>query len=165
MLSRKGQCKWTCRLMPFRIGFILLHHLVISVNNSSFIWAKTSFPCIAQVPYFSVLGCLIYTRKKGIVCHRGVVAAPGDMPCLVCFVNQLFINLGIPSDHASFLHKQCNSFDANSDGIYSWHHHALSNKNILKSWQLSNVHISWFVYHLVSLAKFTHTTEANILLG
>ena len=95
----------------------------------------------------------------------GVFAAPGDMAFPVCFVNQLFINLGIPSDHASFLHKQCNSFDANSDGIYSWHHHALSNKNILKSWQLSNVHISWFVYHLVSLAKFTHTTEVNILLG
>ena len=52
-----------------------------------------------------------------------------------------------------------------SDIIYSWHHHALSNKNILKSWLLSAVQISWFVYHLVSLAKFTHTTEANILLG
>ena len=25
-------------------------------------------------------------------------------------VNQLFINLGIPSHHASFLHKQCNKF-------------------------------------------------------
>ena len=55
----------------------------------------------------------LHTRKKGIiVCHRGgggwgVGAAPGDMACLVCFVNQLFINLGIPSDHASFLHKQC----------------------------------------------------------
>ena len=33
MLSRKGQCKWTCRLTPFRIAFILLHHLLISVNN------------------------------------------------------------------------------------------------------------------------------------
>ena len=32
MLSRKGQCKWRCRLMPFQIAFILLHHLVISVN-------------------------------------------------------------------------------------------------------------------------------------
>ena len=36
----------------------------------------------------------------------------GDMPCLVCFVNELFINLGIPSDHVSFLHKQCNNVDA-----------------------------------------------------
>ena len=35
----------------------------------------------------------------------GGVDAPGDMTCLVCFVNQLFINLGIPSDHASFLHS------------------------------------------------------------
>ena len=42
----------------------------------------------------------------------GGVAALGDMPCLVCFVNELFINLGIPSDHTSFLHKQCNNFDA-----------------------------------------------------
>ena len=39
----------------------------------------------------------------------GVFAAPGDMGCLVCFVNQLFINLGIPSDHASFLHKKCDN--------------------------------------------------------
>ena len=30
-------------------------------------------------------------------------------------VNQLFINLGIPSDHVSFLHKQCNKFDASPD--------------------------------------------------
>ena len=98
--------------MPFRIAFILLHHLVISVNNL-FHLAKTSFPCIAQVSYFSVLGCKIYTQKKEIVCHRGVgggggVVTPGDMPCLVCFVNQLFI----PTDHASFLHKQCNNVDA-----------------------------------------------------
>ena len=42
----------------------------------------------------------------------GGVATPGDMHCLVCFVNELFINLGIPSDHASFLHKQCNNVDA-----------------------------------------------------
>ena len=48
-----------------------------------------------------------------------VDATPGDMAWPVCFDNELFINLGIPSDHASFLHKQCNSFDANSDGIYS----------------------------------------------
>ena len=33
----------------------------------------------------------------------------GAMGCLVCFVNQLFINLGIPSHHVSFLHKQCNN--------------------------------------------------------
>ena len=39
----------------------------------------------------------------------GGVAAQGDMACLVWFVNQLFINLCIPSDHASFLHKQCNN--------------------------------------------------------
>jgi len=32
MLSRKGQCKWTCRVTPFRIAFILLH-LVLSVNK------------------------------------------------------------------------------------------------------------------------------------
>ena len=32
----------------------------------------------------------------------GGVAASGDMACLVCFVNQLFINPGIPSHHASF---------------------------------------------------------------
>ena len=42
----------------------------------------------------------------------GGVAAQGDMACLVCFVNELFINLGIPSDHVSFLHKQCNNADA-----------------------------------------------------
>ena len=42
----------------------------------------------------------------------GGVAAPGDMACLACFVNQLFINLGIPSDHASRFHKQCNNVDA-----------------------------------------------------
>ena len=40
----------------------------------------------------------------------GGVAAPGDVACLVCFVK--FINLGIPSDHVSFLHKQCNNVDA-----------------------------------------------------
>ena len=40
MLSSKGQCKWTCRLTPFRIAFILLQRLVISINNSSFIWFK-----------------------------------------------------------------------------------------------------------------------------
>ena len=32
----------------------------------------------------------------------GGVAAPGDMACRVCFVNELFINLGI----------QCNNVDA-----------------------------------------------------
>ena len=42
----------------------------------------------------------------------GGVAAPGGMACLVCFANQLFINLGILSDHASFLHKQYNNVDA-----------------------------------------------------
>ena len=63
-LSRKEQCKWTCRLTPFQIAFILLHHLVISVNNSSFIWAKTSFLCIAQVSYFSVFGCKFYTHER-----------------------------------------------------------------------------------------------------
>ena len=51
---------------------------------------KTSFPWIAQVSYFSILGCKIYTPQ-------GVFATPGDMACLVCFVNQLFINLSIPS--------------------------------------------------------------------
>ena len=70
--------------------------------------------------YFSVLGCKIYTHERreqyatggvgGV--GGGGVATPGDMPCLVCFVNELFINLGIPSDHASFLHKQCNNVDA-----------------------------------------------------
>ena len=61
----------------------------------------------------------LHTRKKGIVATEGGggvggggVAAPGDMACLVCFVNELFINLGIPSDHVSFLHKQCNNVDA-----------------------------------------------------
>ena len=50
-------------------------------------------------------------RGKG-----GGGGTPGDMPCLVCFVNQLFINLGIPFDHTSFLHKHCNTVDA------FWHH-------------------------------------------
>ena len=55
----------------------------------------------------------LHTRKKGIECHgRGGGETPGDMPCFVCFVNELFINLGIPSDHVSFLHKQCNNVDA-----------------------------------------------------
>ena len=167
MFSRMGQCKWTCRLTPFRIAFILLHLLVISVIFSffSFIWAKTYFPCIAQLSYFSVLGCKIYAHeRRETVCHRGVFATPGNMPCLVCFVNQLFINLGIPSHHCLFS-TNCATMLMPSDVIYSWHHHALSNKNILKSWLLSTVQISWFVYHLVSLTKFTHTTEANILLG
>ena len=91
MLSRKGQCKWTCRLTPFPI-FILLHHIVISVNNSSFIWPKTSFPCIAQLSYFSVLGCNIYTHERrehyatgggrdGGCCHTRWHA----LPCLLCW--------------------------------------------------------------------------------
>ena len=42
----------------------------------------------------------------------GGVAAPGDMACLVRFVNELFINLGILSDHVSFLHEQRNNVDA-----------------------------------------------------
>ena len=72
------------------------------------------------------------TRKKRALCHRGVFAAPGDIPCLVCFVNQLFINLGIPSDHVSFLHKLCNNVDA------FWCHllltsPCLSNKNVVRS--------------------------------
>ena len=53
--------------------------------------------------------------------------------CLVCFVNQLFINLGIPANHDQRL------FSTNSatmlmpsEVIYSWHHHALSNENIEK---------------------------------
>ena len=106
----------------------------------------------------------LHTRKKGTVCHRGVLATPGDMPCLVCFVNQLFINLGIPSITCLFSTNSATML-MTSDVIYSWLHHALSNKNILKSWLLSTVQISWFVYHLVSLAKDTHSTEANILLG
>ena len=32
-----------------------------------------------------------------------------------------------------------------SDVIYSWHHHALSNKNILKSWLLSNIYCKKFL--------------------
>ena len=48
---------------------------------------------------------------RGVGGGGGGVAAPGDMACFVCFVNQLFINLGIPSDHASFLHKKCNNVD------------------------------------------------------
>ena len=71
------------------------------------------------------------TRKKGTVCHRGVFATPGDMPCLVCFVNQLFINFGIPSDHASFLHKQCNNVDAFGRHLFLTSP-CLSNKNIEK---------------------------------
>ena len=59
----------------------------------------------------------LHTRKKGIVCHRGGGGGGGggglpNMACLVCFVNELFINLGIPSDHMSFLHKQCNNVNA-----------------------------------------------------
>ena len=45
----------------------------------------------------------LHTRKKGIECHGAG---------LVSFVNELFINLGIPSDHVSFLHKQYNNVDA-----------------------------------------------------
>ena len=47
----------------------------------------------------------------------GGVAAPVDMACLVCFVNQLFINLGILSDHASFLNSATMLMP--SDVIYS----------------------------------------------
>ena len=78
----------------------------------SFIWAKTSFPCIAQLSYFSVLSCKIYTHERKGGGGGGGGGAPGDMACLVCVVNELFINLGIPSDHVSFLHKQCNNVDA-----------------------------------------------------
>ena len=47
--------------------------------------------------YFSVLGCTIYTHETREQDATGwVFAAPGDM---------LFVNLGIPSDHASFLHS------------------------------------------------------------
>ena len=60
----------------------------------------------------------LHTRKKGTVCHRGLFATPGDMACLVCFVNQLFINLGILSDHASFLNSATMLMP--SDVIYSW---------------------------------------------
>ena len=93
---------------------------------------------------------------------------PGSMPCLLWLfhVNQLYINLGISSDHGSFLQKQCNKFDPSSDVIYSWHHHALSNKKFfLNSLLWSTVQIYWFVFHLVSLAKFRHTKEVNIFLG
>ena len=58
----------------------------------------------------------LHSRKKGKVSRGGGggggVDAAGDMTYLVCFVNQLFISLGIPSDHTSFLHKQCNNVDA-----------------------------------------------------
>ena len=79
------------------------------------------------------------------------------LPCLLLILAYHLITCLFSTNSATMLMP--------SDIIYSWHHHALSNKNILKSWLLSTVQISWFVYHLVSLAKFTHTTEANILLG
>ena len=140
MFSRKGQCKWTCRLTPFWIAFILLLHLVISVNILfSFIWAK--------------LQNLHTHKKKGIVCPP---PPPPHPVCLSILAYHLITGL-FSTNSVTMLMP--------SDVIYSWHHHALSNKNILKRWLLSAVHISWFVYHLIWLAKFTHTTEANILLG
>ena len=164
MLSRKGQCKWTCRLTPFRITFILLHHLIVSVNIFfSFIWAKISFSEYCSSVLFQCIRLQnLHTRKKGTVCHREVFAPPGDMACLVCFVNSLILAY----------HPITRLFSTNSatmliptDVIYSWHHHALSKKNILKIDCYLLYAFLDLVYHLDSFAKFTHTTEANILLG
>ena len=54
--------------------------------------------------------------------------APGDILCfdfkrlILIRVNQLFINLGMLSNHRQihtyFLHKQCKKFNANSGVIY-----------------------------------------------
>ena len=150
MLSRKGQCKWTCRLTPFRIAFILLNHIVIcfflllfSSSFFSFIRAKTSFPCIAQVSYFSALGCKLYTHER-----REQYATGGCLPhqatCLALFA--LLINYSLILAY----HSITCLFSTNtatllmpSDVIYSWHHHALSNKNILKSWLLWTSHLEF----------------------
>ena len=104
-----------------------------------------------------------HTRKNGTVCQRGCLPHQATWLALFAFLINYSLILAY--------HLITSLFSTNSatvlmpsDVIYSSHHHALSNKNILKSWPLSTVQISWFVYHLVSLAKFTHTTEANILL-
>ena len=101
MLSRKGQCKWTCRLTPFQIAFILLHRLEISVNNYGFIWAKTSFPCLAQVSYFSVFGCKICTHER-----REHYATDGCLPhqatCLVWFGSSALISYSLILARAPF---------------------------------------------------------------
>ena len=147
MLSRKGQCKWTCRLTPFRIAFILLHHLVIFVNNFiyfSFIWAKKKNPCIAQVSYFSVLRCKIYTHERKEDCATGEEG--GGLPhqatwlaLLALLINYSLILAYRPITR--LVSTNSATMLMPSDAIYSWHHHALSNKNILKSWLLSTVQI------------------------
>ena len=84
MLNRKGQCKWTCRLMPFHISFILLYDLVISINNSSLIWLK--LPC--HVLHTSLI--LVYLVAKFTHKRRDYYSNGGvycfhfkhlDLPC------------------------------------------------------------------------------------
>ena len=78
-------------------------------------------------------------------------------------VNQLLINFGIPSDHTSFRHKQCNKFDASSDLIYSWHHYALSDKK--KTSLLSTIYCTHFLICVPSsfVGKiYTHQRSGHI---
>ena len=165
MLSGKGQCKWTCRLTPFRIAFILLHHLVILVNTFSFIWAKTYFPCIAQVSYFIVFGCKIYTHERrehyatrGCLLHQAM--------CLVCFESSALINYSLILAY----HQITCLFSTNSatnlrllltefiPGITM----PFSIKKILKNFTAIYSKNFLCVYHLVSLAKFTHQRSEHI---
>ena len=100
----------------------------------------------------------LHTPKKVTLCHHGVFAAPGNMLWIFC-VNQLFINLGIPSDHCLF---STNSATNLMLVLTQFIPDITMPLLIKKMKNFTAVHISWFVYHLVSLAKFTHTKEVNI---
>ena len=120
--GRKGQCKWTCRLTPFRIAFILLHYPVISVNTSSFVRVKTSFPSIAQISYFGVFGFQIYAHKREHYATGGCL--PHQATCFVCFASSALINyLLILAYHPiTRLFSTNSATNSNSDVTYSWHH-------------------------------------------
>ena len=109
---------WCCCFRAYR--------LIIAQWN-----IKKTVPCkrwenFLSVTYIFELALLLFEKfthtKGGCFQHQAT--------CLVCFgsFNQLFINLGKPSDHAFFLHKQCKKFDASSDVSYSWHQQALKKK-------------------------------------
>ena len=79
----------------------------------------------------------LHTRKKGIVCHLGGGGGGGVLPHQATWL-ALFALLMNYSLILAYHPITC-LFSTNSatmlmpsDGIYSWHHHALSNKNSIE---------------------------------
>ena len=154
---------------------LFYHHLVICINNSSFIWLKKSCFRVLHKSLNCVFGCLkLHTPKKGTIIPTGgvcrtrrhtVFALSSNVWTSVLIIFHLSCHTILSQTKT---HKQCNKFDADSIVIYFWHHISLSNKKIKSNFFLLIATYCTnflFVYHRVLLLKCTDTKEVNVFLG